>query len=270
MTMYVCKLNEIPKWIDLESALAWISDRYIPHYVNNDGNVTIETYSPEDMIFSPSKRSKNQKPQNINIIAMELEPHYEAAKLELLGCIQKGKIRSCGRRIKDSPSGDARLAFAEAYQWVEIKIQEPEPIPGDLWTMRGLNWSKDELITTQGVFTQLRTKLDDLIELFPPNKERIVEITQTNGFFVYLEENTEKSKKKRKRKTIFDWDAIFQEAVRLALVGKLGKTQADAMRKLNDWCSKKWGDHPAYSTMQNKLSPIYQNLNLDKPTKISS
>ena len=202
-----------------------------------------------------------------------MDKDFEAALVKLLNEIQNDNIQIKGKKTRVAPHGFECLAFGNADQWDEVESIGWEDIPGSLWSIHGYRRGKDQLITTEGVFSQLKISMQDLLKRFPPYKIEYVELALVDGFLLYddkVKATKTSSKMKRERKPKYDWDAFYCQAVRLARSDKLGKTQAAAVSKLSEWCIKRWGDSPSDTQIKSKISPIYQFSTQDKPTKKES
>jgi len=58
----------------------------------------------------------------------------------------------------------------------------------------------------------------------------------------------------------YDWNLFFLEIIRIAHEGNLPDTRAELAREMRDWFIEKIDDHPADTTIEDRIRPIYQYL----------
>lgn len=71
---------------------------------------------------------------------------------------------------------------------------------------------------------------------------------------------TSQPKNKGGRPTEYDWDAFFLEIIRIADMDGLPPTRANLATIMRDWFIDQIDDHPADTTIEDRIRPIYQYL----------
>jgi hypothetical protein len=79
------------------------------------------------------------------------------------------------------------------------------------------------------------------------------------------EQPTQPPKNKGGRPAQYDWNRFTLEIIRIAHFDALPDTQAELANKMRDWFISEIDEHPADTTLDDRIRPIYQYL--EKPRK---
>jgi len=187
------------------------------------------------------------------------QPHYDRAmeyfQSQIFLALRDGRLKATGRLL-----GEAKLSDALAIMEERGPKVQPTNIPGDFWSLRGIDFGNSAACIGGQLYCFITCGLDEVMALFPGDRQPVGDVERVGDSFV-LQNVTERPRAVASRgRPSLPWDSFHVEIASLLREGDLSEKKEATIQYFQEWFQRREGIEVSRSAIGQKLTPYYDRF----------